>query len=505
MTPEADYSYTDQIPLSIALMEGGPEYIVDYDPGEPTFNPSPSVIRTTKTQLETSISLPHLFDPRHYQDADLFQQLFPHHYPWMQALGIERKKRILLLWHRRAGKDLASLSALALEAYERPGNYLYLLPEQTQAKKIIWRGIDGTGIPFLDRIPDAIIRNKFSSEMLIEINTKCGNLSTIQIGGADTYDSWMGTNPQGIIFSEYSLQDPMAWMHFRPILVENGGWAVFIYTARGKNHGYDLYEIAGENPGTWHRSKKTIDDTHRHDGSPVISHEDYLQEIKEGMPEALALQEFYCDFEAALEGSYYGDLMAIAKAEGRVGMFPHNPAKQVFTAWDLGNDANVVIFAQASEGGDPRIIDYIEKPDTPFSEICREVLAKPYTYSLHFGPHDIVNRDHETNTRLNTARDLGLDFVVTPRGSRDDGIEAVRQLLPRTVFHAPGTERLIDVLRSYYRIFDRKLKIFRDIPVHDWASHGSDAFRILAVNWQPEYVDDSWFNRPLSTDTSWMT
>lgn len=211
----------------------------------------------------------------------------------------------------------------------------------------------------------------------------------------------------------------------------------------------------------------------------------------------MARQEFYCDFEAALIGSYYGDLMERARAEERIGHFPHNPAKPVFTGWDVGLDANCVWFAQATEGGDPRIIDYYEEVDEKFSDTCKAVLDKPYTYGSHFLPHDSKNRDPEKHTRLDTARDLGLDIVETPKTSRDDGIEEVRQLLPLVQFNEATTERGRDVLVSYARVWDDKMKTFKEQPIHNWASHGADAFRTLAVNWTPSMIDSSWKTQPM--------
>jgi hypothetical protein len=164
---------------------------------------------------EQGVRLPFNFIPRDYQEEDLFRPLFPHLYPDLRALSVPPKKRVLAIWHRRAGKDKSLINAIVLAAWHEKGNYLYLLPEQTQAKKIIWRGIDGQGFRFLDHIPPEITNGKYASELLIELK----NGSTIQIGGSDNYDSWMGTNPRGIVFSEYSLQDPMAWQYFRPILV----------------------------------------------------------------------------------------------------------------------------------------------------------------------------------------------------------------------------------------------------------------------------------------------
>ena len=414
-----------------------------------------------------------------------------------------------MVHHRRAGKDISVLNALTLAAYEEMGSYLYLLPEQTQGRKIIWRGLsggetrpDGTrelGQKFTDYIPEAIIKKKYESEMLIELV----NGSTIQIGGADNFNSFMGTNPRGIIFSEYSLMNPLAWQYFRPILVENGGWAAFIYTARGKNHGYDLANVAQRNPETWAYSLRTIEDTYKPDGTHVVTREQYEQEINDGMDKNIARQEFYCDFNAALIGSYYGDLMEDVRSSDRIGFYPYDPAKRVYTAYDLGNDANVCVFAQANGSG-MHIIDSYEEVNTKFSEMCRVVSEKPYTYGSHFFPWDVVHRDPEGNTRLATAENYGIDAIVTPKYGVDDGIEAVRQLLPKLHFDRENTEHLRDCLMSYQRVWDDRLKAFKTRPLHDWSSHYSDAMRCLAMN-ADEVVDgDMWTQTPLQADLSYV-
>jgi len=469
-----------------------------------SINPAPQIIKPPVQQQANTVTLPHLFTPRGYQTDDLFRPLFPHHYPDLRMLDVPRKKRIALVWHRRAGKDKSIINALALAAYEEPGNYVYLLPEQTQAKKVIWRGIGKDGVRFIDHIPPQIIHKKYESEMLVEINTKCGNISTIQIGGADNYDSWMGTNPRGIVLSEYSLQDPMAWEYLRPILVENGGWAVFIYTVRGKNHGFKLYNIAKNNPDVWHCSLLTIDDTKREDGSPVITKEMYLQEIEDGMDINIAKAEFYCDFNASIKGSYYGDLIEKMELEKKIGFAPYDPGKLVYTAWDIGLDANCVWYAQPGDNGKPRFIDYYEKVDERWSDTLRHAIQdKPYHFGAHFAPHDIKNRDAEKkNVRLEKAEELGIDFIITPRSGVDDGIEEVRRLLPQCQIDAEHCERGIDGLRSYERVYDDKLQRFRDQPVHNWASHPSDAFRTMAMNWEDNMGDGSWDSEPLDLDAS---
>jgi phage terminase large subunit len=117
--------------------------------------------------------------------------------------------------------------------------------------------------------------------MLIELV----NGSTWQLTGSDNYNNLVGSNPVGVIFDEWSLCDPNAWGYIRPILAENGGWAVFIYTPRGKNHGHSLYQMAKKS-NEWFCQNLTINDTKRADGSPVISSDIIDNERLEGMDEA---------------------------------------------------------------------------------------------------------------------------------------------------------------------------------------------------------------------------
>ena len=66
------------------------------------------------------------------------------------------------------------------------------------------------------------------------------NGSLLQIVGSDNFDSLMGTNPQGVVFSEYALQDPRAYQYIRPILAANDGWAVFIKNVNVKSSLIDM-------------------------------------------------------------------------------------------------------------------------------------------------------------------------------------------------------------------------------------------------------------------------
>ncbi|MFZ9080913.1 MAG: hypothetical protein ACO23H_20465, partial [Alphaproteobacteria bacterium] len=277
------------------------------------------------------ISIPNNWAPR------------PHQIDFFRAMD-NGAKRACLVWHRRAGKDSTSLNFTAKEMFKRKGNYWHLFPKQTQARKAIWNGINSDGQSILDQVfPEAVRARTSSQEMMIELK----NGSTWQLAGSDNYDSLVGANPVGVVFSEWSLCDPNAWAYIRPMLAENGGWAVFIYTPRGKNHGYTLYNMARK-ADEWFCQNLTVNDTKRADGSPVISPEAIETERSEGMEEALIQQEFFGSFEAQIPGAYFADQLQQAKDQNRVGRIPIEPSLQVHTAWDLGiSDSMSIWFFQA--------------------------------------------------------------------------------------------------------------------------------------------------------------
>lgn len=190
-----------------------------------------------------TITLPYNFTPRDYQK------------PLFRAID-SGFKRAVVIWHRRAGKDKSLINIISKKAMERVGTYYYLFPTYKQGKKIIWNGMDKDGFKFINHIPEAIVKRKDSTDMLVELI----NGSIIQIVGTDNIDSIVGTNPVGCVFSEYALQDPTAWSFLRPILQENGGFAIFNYTPRGDNHGKTLYEAALKREN-WYVELRKADET----------------------------------------------------------------------------------------------------------------------------------------------------------------------------------------------------------------------------------------------------
>lgn len=221
----------------------------------------------------TEITIPFKFRPREYQ------------LPLLKALdkGI---KRAIIVWNRRSGKDKVCFNYMVKKACERVGTYFYFLPEYTQARKVIWDNIDNDGFKMLDHIPPELIKKTNDTTLKVELV----NGSIIQLLGADTFSkSGVGTNPIGVVMSEYSVNDPEVWNFIRPILAVNGGWIIFNFTPRGQNHAYKLLEMAKDNP-EWFTEVLTVNET------KVLSPEDIERERREGMSEAMIDQEYFCKF-----------------------------------------------------------------------------------------------------------------------------------------------------------------------------------------------------------------
>lgn len=218
------------------------------------------------------LTLPHHYVPRPYQ------------VPAWRAFE-SGYKRLLLIHHRRAGKDKTCINMLARSTMERVGTYFYFLPTFAQAKRVIWDGMDGDGFRFINHFPRELWDGDANTT---NMRIRLKNGSVFQLVGSDKIDNVVGTNPIGCVFSEYSLQDPSGWEFIRPILLENGGWAIFNGTPRGKvNHLYELYKMAKSNP-EWYCEKLSVDDT------GAISDEKIQSERDSGMDEELIQQEYYC-------------------------------------------------------------------------------------------------------------------------------------------------------------------------------------------------------------------
>lgn len=392
-------------------------------------------------------------------------------------------KRAVEVAHRRWGKDDVALNWTAVAAHERVGTYWHMLPEAAQARKAIWEAVNPhTGLRRIDEaFPHALRATTREQEMFIRFK----NGSTWQVVGSDNFNSLVGSPPVGLVLSEYALANPAAWSYLRPILLENGGWALFIYTPRGNNHGRTLLESAQQSPGWFH------------DVSPVsitgaIPQEALDEELREMMREngpdqgrALFKQEWECSFDAAVVGSYYVGEIDQAERDGRITSVPYDPALPVYTYWDLGIDDAMAVWFCQDVGAEIHAIEYEEWTQQPLTAVAKEVLARPYVYGAHVMPHDIRAREISTGrTREEVARAILGRIEVAPMLDVADGINAVRTIFPRCYFDKVKCAKGLEALRNYRKRYDEKRRTFENHPHHDWASHGADAWRQKAVTYR---------------------
>lgn len=340
--------------------------------------------------------------------------------------------------------------------------------------------MDEGGIRFLNYIPSDLIASTHDTDMRIHFT----NGSILQLIGSDNVDSIMSTNPVGCVFSEYALQDPAGWRYVSPILAKNGGWAAFPYTPRGTNHGYELYQLTKEREG-WFSELLTVDDT------GLITPEAIDDVRATGVPEELIQQEFYCSFSVTNEGSYFGQQMSKAEAEGRLRRdVVYEPRQLVHTAWDFGvNDSTAIWFVQ-TDGRTVYAINFFDKANNeglPF--FARYLREQGYVYGTHLAPHDVMKREFGTGDQIMQAGlNLGISFTLVPRTDKKSQHQAGHFLIPRMVFGMPNCERGVEGLRTYEREWDAQNKVFKNKPKHDWSSHVADAFLVLACG--VDLIDD---------------
>lgn len=438
------------------------------------------------------IQIPNGWNPRDYQ------------LPLWNAMsnGI---KRAVPIWPRRAGKDATCVNFTATQLLQRTGVYWHMAPTLNQVRKIIWNNVNSSGKKVLEQaFPNEIVTKRHEQEM----RTEFINGSVHQCVGSDNFDSLVGSNPCGVIFSEYALSNPAAWDYIRPILAENNGWAIFPYTPRGSNHGKTLFDMAKKNEA-WFAQLLTVEDTGH------ISTEDIQAERDQGMSEEMIQQEFYCSFQGVVDGSYYGQLMNEAREEGRITSVPYDSSEPVYTAWDIGmGDATAIWFFQIY-GYEFRMIDYFESSGKKLSYYAQQLNKKPYFYGGHILPHDASSLLLATGKSIATMlQGYGFKNVITlqreQKIANELGIQEVRNTLPMVVFDEKKCERGIECLENYRRKWDESRKVFLRNPVHDWTSHGADAFRYFAMGRSKvleeiqDYYDDEDQGFTLPESDGWM-
>ena len=394
----------------------------------------------------------------------------PEYKPHQMAAWEQQKRFNILVWHRRAGKTVYAIKWLIKHtlACDKPNpRGAYLAPLYRQAKAIAWQYLKD----FSRDIPGTTFNES-------ELRAIFGNGAEIRLLGAQEPDALRGLYLDAVVLDEMAQMSPRAWTEVvRPALADRRGNALLIGTVFGRANLFYEYWMSSEGKSDWFRQLLTAHDTDMLDA-------DELEAMRGMMDEGEYQQELLCDWDAAVKGSYYGKLMNAVETEGRVGRVPYDPQLPVHTAWDLGMaDSTVVIYAQRLRTGEVRILECDEYQNTGLTEIVRDMQQKPYTYGSHVLPHDAKVRELGTGkSREEILRSLGVNPSICRNVRVEDGIQAVRSMLPRCWFDRDKCFRLVEALKTYRADWSEERQVANRTPLHSWESHFADAFRYLALS-----------------------
>ena len=374
---------------------------------------------------------------------------------WYQRLIHEAKERFQVVVAPPQGSKTVGLvnhcirSAIS-HRHPRP-QFAYVAPTYRMAKRIAWDYVKQYSAP----IPGVTFNAS-------ELRASYPNGGKLMLLGADRIHDLRGIYLMGVVLDEYALMDPRLFSEvILPALMDYSGWAILAGTPLGANQLKRAYVAARDGQPDWraHMLKASV--------TRAIPEPD-LAIARANMSAEEYAQEFECSFDAVIKGAIYGREVAAAESTGRVCDVPYSPALGVTVAVDLGmRDAFACWFLQEHfAGGQVRAIDYREYTGKGLPQVKREIDALGYAITRWIAPHDIAVRELGTGrSRIEVARELGMDFDMSTQMSLADGIEATRSVLPMMVFDRRRCgDFALDALRQYRYVFDEQRQILPRNP-----------------------------------------
>lgn len=197
------------------------------------------------------------------------------------------------------------------------------------------------------------------------------------------------------------------------------------------------------------------------------------------------------DYATVFDGAYFASLLAVARSEGRIGNVAADPLLEKRAYWDIGGtgakaDARAIWIVQFV-GKEIRVLDYRETVGQPLAADVNWLRENGYRGITCVLPHDGETHDRVHDVSYESyLRKAEFPVVVIPnqgKGAATKRVEAVRRILPNCWFHNPKTEPGLDALGWYHERKDEERNVGLG-PEHDWSSHGSDAFGLMAVAYE---------------------
>lgn len=368
-------------------------------------------------------------------------------------------KKAIIVWPRRSGKDICAWNIIIRSAIRTVGSYIYCLPSFSMCRRVLLNSKLHDGSSFMDFIPRKLIAGFNKQEMKI---TLINGSIIIMIGSDNADQRVVGMSAKGIVISEAALASPVGISYLQPMITASDGFFIAISTPRGHSKFWELYTMA-LNAEDWYVSKLTVDDT-KH-----VPLERIEADIKSGiMSYELAQQEWWTSFSSTNQGSYYGKYLDKMRLNDQITVVPYEPSLQTYCFMDIGmNDMFTILFVQTTSLT-IRIFDYYENHSEGLEHYANIIKSKGYGVVKVYAPHDIRVRELTTGiSRLEKLRSLGLDTEVVANLPINDGIEAVRTILPRTYIESKKCSKLVTAIENYTKDYDEAKQVFKDKPKHD--------------------------------------
>jgi len=381
--------------------------------------------------------------------------------------AVKENRWTVAVAHRRMGKTVAAINQLihsALKCEKKSPQFAYIAPTYGQAKRIAWNYLVDYTRPLGGTANVSELRVDFMGRR-------------ISLYGADNPDSIRGIYLDGVVIDEIGDVHPSLFTEvIRPALSDRLGWALFIGTPKGANHFKELRDFADDssNDGWTLREFKASE--------TGLIPEAELKDARKAMGDNKYQQEFEVSFDSPIVGSYYGEILKDITSKNHIRDIPTEAATQKFTSWDLGISDSTSIFVCETIGGEVRIMDFYENHGQALDHYIAWLDEKGYRDYIHILPHDVQVRELQTGkSRYEFLTEAGLNIEIAQKHSVEDGIMAVRKMLPNTWFNKDTTKFGVECLRNYRRVFNEKLNVYQEKPLHDWSSHAADSFRYLAI------------------------
>jgi hypothetical protein len=399
--------------------------------------------------------------------------------------ALDNNRFVVGIMHRRFGKTVCAINQLIKKAIEcelPDPRFCYVAPTYTQAKRIAF--------DYLVKFTRPLGATVNISELRVDFWGR-----RISLHGADNPDSLRGTYYDGCVLDEVGDMNPKVWNEvLRPSLSDRLGWCLFIGTPKGMNHFAEFRDRAEETEG-W----KLIEFKASQTG---IIPESELNAARAEMGEDKYQQEFECNFNSAVEGAYYGQIINDLEAKDRITTVDRDDLCKSYVAWDLGMGDSTCLWVAQLVGKEVRLIDFVENHGVGLDWYVNWLKENRYERFDQYLPHDVEVRELGTGrSRKEVLQEAGLEITVAPRLSVADGIQAVRRLLPRCWFDKDKTKQGVNALRNYRREYNEKQNVYYEKPLHDWCSHSADSFRYLAITLDES--DDSWSSN-IPINTKWV-